>query len=98
MSGNVGVARVNITIPINVLSETKEVLKKPMTFSGLVSDLVADWVKQRKRDKAFEALRGTWVESGGPDFKNLAEYNRWKAKIWGPTTKRIIKKSSGLSS
>lgn len=92
MSLTTDIVRTNITIPTEVLVETKKVLKRPMTFSGLVTNLVADWVKKRKRDKAFDALCGTWVKSGGPDFKNLADYNRWKAKIWGPATKRMAKK------
>lgn len=95
MSDGTTVIRTNITIPADVLSETKKILKKPMTFSGLVTSLVADWVKRRKRDKAFEALCGTWTKSGGPDFESLEDYNEWKTKIWGSVTKRI---THGLSS
>lgn len=97
MTENAALIRTNITVPVPVFTEAKKLLKKPMSFSGLVSALIADWVRKKKRDAAFEALRGTWVKFGGPDFKSRTEYNRWKAKIWGPATGRIIKESRGIS-
>ena len=88
------VARVNITVPEDLLRELKKTVPK-RARSKVIADALRKEMARIKREENLKKLKGIWTKAGGVDFNSDKDLNSWRKNLWSSTNTRIEKKISG---
>lgn len=88
------VARINITLPIDLVTELKETISL-RARSRLIAEAVKEKLAEMKREEAMEKLVGSWDRFGGVKFNKSRELKTWRKSLWALTEKRLTRSPRG---
>ena len=88
------VARINITLPKELILELKKTVP-PRYRSSMIASALSEKIADMKRKESLKKLKGVWTKAGGPAFKSDKEVTAWRKALWSSTDTRLEKRISG---
>lgn len=88
------VARINITLPKDLILELKKTVP-PRYRSSVIAGALSEKIAKMKREEGLKKLKGIWTKAGGPAFKSDKEVTAWRRALWSSTNTRFEKRIHG---
>jgi len=75
------VARINITLPKELILELKKTVP-PRYRSSIIASALSEKIADMKRKESLKNLKGVWEKSGGVKIKTEKDLRTWRKSLW----------------